>query len=81
MITEEKTQVEFRIINTEEMPPIVITQSESDNPKVVLNIHHKIWISLHRKVIAGIIESLQDKLDSILTSYLAEQRAFEKMEE
>lgn len=81
MIIEEKTQVEFRVINTEEMPPIVITQSENDNPKVVLNVHHRIWISLNRKVIAGIIESLQVKLDSILTSYLSEQRAFEKMDE
>ncbi len=81
MIVEEKTQVEFRVINTEEMPPIVITQNENDSPKVVLNVHHRIWISLNRKVIVGIIENLQVKLDSILTSYLSEQRTFEKMDE
>ena len=27
--------VEFRVINTSEMPPIVISQNENDEPKVV----------------------------------------------
>ena len=73
-----KQTVEFRIINTSEMPPIVISQNENDEPKVVLNEYHKIWISLNRKVIAGIIENLQEKMDMLLTGYLKEQRAFEK---
>ena len=30
----EKEKVEFRIINTAEMPPIVISQNENDEPKV-----------------------------------------------
>ena len=74
----EKQQVEFRIINTDEMPPIVISQNENDEPKVVINTYHKIWISLNRKVIAGILENMQEKMDMILTSYLKEQREFEK---
>ena len=73
-----KTEVEFRIINTREMPPIVISQNHEDKPKVVLNTFHKIWISLNRKVIAGIIEDLQAKMDMILTGYLQEQRTFEQ---
>ena len=73
-----KKQVEIRIINTEEMPPIVISANENDEPKVVLNTYHKLWITLNRKIIAGIIEDLYSKKDMILTSYLEEQYQFEK---
>ena len=70
--------VEFRIINTSEMPPIVISQNENDEPKVVVNTYHRIWISLNRQLIAGILENMQEKMDTILTAYLQEQRTFEK---
>tara|TARA_S200002703_G_C3775276_1_gene238744 strand:+ start:685 stop:933 length:249 start_codon:yes stop_codon:yes gene_type:complete len=70
--------VEFRVINTSEMPPIVITQNEEDKPKVVINTYHKLWISLNRRVIAGIIEALQEKMDMVLTGFLKEQYEFEK---
>jgi len=73
-----KEQVEFRIINSPDMPPLVISQNENDEPKVVLNTHHRIWISLNRRLIAGIIDNLQEKMDTILTSFLQEQRTFEK---
>jgi len=73
-----KKNVEFRIINTSEMPPIVISQNENDEPKVVVNTYHRIWISLNRKLIAGILEEMQVKMDMILTGYLEEQRIFEK---
>jgi hypothetical protein len=73
-----RPNVEFRIIDTDEMPPIVITQNEEDQPKVVINMYHKLWISLNRRVIAGIIEALQEKMDDILTGYLKEQYNFEK---
>ena len=72
-------KVEFRIINTAEMPPIVISQNEDDDaPKVVINTYHRIWISLNRQLIAGILENMQEKMDMMLTSYLKEQRQFEK---
>tara|TARA_R110002050_G_scaffold9782_4_gene34477 strand:- start:81 stop:332 length:252 start_codon:yes stop_codon:yes gene_type:complete len=74
----KKQNVEFRIINTPQLPPIVISQNEEDQPKVVVNTYHKIWISLNRKVIAGILENMQEKMDDILTSYLLEQRTFER---
>ena len=72
--------VEFRIIDTAEMPPIVISQNEEGEPKVVINTYHKLWISLHRRTIAGIIEALQEKMDALLTSYLQEQHQFEQMD-
>ena len=76
-----KQNVEFRIIDADDMPPLVISQNESDEPKVVINTYHKLWISLNRRTIAGIIEALQEKMDMILTSYLEENYAFEKQYE
>ena len=78
---ETKTHVEFRIVHTDELPPIVISQNENDECKVVLNTHHRIWLSLNRKIIAGIIDNLPEKIDQILTGYLNEQRQFEKEDE
>jgi hypothetical protein len=75
------TEVEFRVIQDNTMPPIIISYDEDDRPKVVLNTYHKLWISLNRRVIAGIMENLQEKMDMILTSYLSEQRAFEKQDQ
>lgn len=72
-----KTEVEFRIVNTSELPPIVISENENNQPKVVINTYHRLWISLHRRTIAGILEALQEKMDMILTSYLEEQYNFE----
>ena len=72
-----KQNVEFRIIDANDMPPLVISQNENDEPKVVINTYHKLWISLNRRTIAGIIEALQEKMDMILTSYLEEQYSFE----
>ena len=74
------TNVEFRIIDTEDMPPLVISQNENDEPKVVVNTYHRLWLSLNRRLIAGIIDSLPEKLDMILTAYLEQQRAFEKID-
>lgn len=70
-------EVEFRIVNTSELPPIVISENENNEPKVVINTYHRLWISLNRRIIAGIIGSLQEKMDMILTSYLQEQYNFE----
>lgn len=74
------TEVEFRIVNDYTMPPIVITYNDNDTPKVILNTHHKIWISLYRRTIAGIIEGLQDKMDMVLTGFLSEQRVSERQD-
>jgi hypothetical protein len=71
-------KVEFRLIDSETMPPIVISYNENDEPKVVINTYHKLWISVNRRTIAGVIEALQEKMDTILQGYLVEQFNFEK---
>ena len=75
-----ETNVEFRLVNDEEMPPIVITMNDNDSPKVVLNADHKIWLALHRKPIGGCAEALYEKIDELLTAHLQEQRAYERMD-
>ena len=63
-----ETNVEFRLVNDEEMPPIVITMNDNDSPKVVLNADHKIWLALHRKTIGGCAEALYEKIDELIVS-------------
>tara|TARA_R110002051_G_C8622585_1_gene483586 strand:- start:250 stop:486 length:237 start_codon:yes stop_codon:yes gene_type:complete len=65
--------IEFRIIDSEEMPPIVITIGDNNEPKVVINSHHKIWMGWKRKIIGGVAKSLYEKIDELLNSYLADQ--------
>jgi hypothetical protein len=72
--------VEIRIVEDSELPAIIITGNETDEPKVVINTYHKLWISLNRRIIAGITEALQEKMDEVLTSYLKEQYMFQKEE-
>tara|TARA_Y100001938_G_C7825917_1_gene298911 strand:+ start:237 stop:464 length:228 start_codon:yes stop_codon:yes gene_type:complete len=74
------TEMEFRLVNDEEMPPLVITMNDRDEPKVVLNANHKIWLCLHRKTIAGSAEALFSKIDQILTGHLVELRNNEMMD-
>lgn len=74
---ERERKVEFRIVDDRELPPIVITMNENDEPKVIFNTYHRIWISSNRRIIAGIIENLQVKMDEVLSAYLKEQRLFE----
>ncbi len=75
-----ETNVEFRLVNDEEMPPIVITMNDNDSPKVVLNADHQIWLALHRKTIGGCAEALYEKIEELLTAHLQEQRAYERMD-
>ena len=72
--------VEFKLVNDSELPPMVIGITEDDSPKVILNQHYQVWLSLNRRVIAGIIDVLPKKLDEILDGILKDLRAEEKME-
>tara|TARA_R110002110_G_scaffold167517_2_gene368589 strand:+ start:642 stop:896 length:255 start_codon:yes stop_codon:yes gene_type:complete len=71
--------MEFRLVSDDTMPPIVITMTEDDEPKIVINTNHLIWLSLHRKTIAGSTQPLFEKLDMLLTNFLTEQRTNETM--
>ena len=77
-VIQQRKPVEFKVVDDEELPPIVITMNSDDEPKVIVNTYHRIWISYNRKVIAGITVNLQEKMDAILDGYLLEQRNFEK---
>jgi len=75
-----KREITYKIIDDENMPPIMITiEGETDLPKVVINRHYTIWLSLYRKCIGGCAESLFDKINEMLSSHLSEQRMFERM--
>lgn len=73
-------QIEFRLIEEEDMPPIVITIGENSEPKVILNAHHRIWMGWKRKMIGGVARSLYDKIDELLDSYLADQYQLQEMD-
>jgi hypothetical protein len=73
-------EVEFRVVNDEELPPIVITMTEDDGVKVVLNTYHRLWLSLNRKTIGGCAKNLYEKIDMVLTAYLEEQRQYERLD-
>ena len=75
-----KREIEFKLVDDEDMPPIIITMGENDLPKVVINRKYQIWLSLYRKTIGVCAEAIYDKIDEILTAHLSEQRMYEKME-
>ena len=75
-----KREIEFKLVDDEDMPPIIITMGDNDLPKVVINRKYQIWLGLYRKTIGGCAEALYDKIDELLTAHLSEQRMYEKME-
>ena len=75
-----KEQVEFRLVNDIQLPPIMITMNDNDSVKVVMNSQHKIWMSLHRKTIGGCAEALFEKINELLYGHLLEVRRDELMD-
>jgi len=75
-----KREIEFRLVDDEDLPPIVITIGDNDLPKVIINRQYTVWLALYRKCIGGCAESLFDKIDELLTNHLSEQRMFERLE-
>ena len=75
-----KEQVEFRLVNDIQLPPIMITMNDNDSVKVVMNSQHKIWMSLHRKTIGGCAEALFEKINELLYGHLLEARRDEMMD-
>lgn len=81
MQMKEKKQVEFRLIDSQEMPPVVIKKNENDNGCViVLNQAHTIWLSLQRSAIPGIAQSLAGKLNQLCDGYLEQQLMYVEMD-
>ena len=79
MEMKKKKTVEFRLIDTDEMPPVVIKKNEIDNGCViVLNQAHTIWLGLNRSTIPGITQSLAEKLNQLCDGYLEQQLAYEE---
>jgi len=74
------SEVEFRLIDAEDMPPLVITIGNNDEPKVIINQHHHIWLAWKRKIIGGVAKSLYDKIDELLDAYLQEQHKMAEMD-
>ena len=79
MIGKEKI-VEYRIIDDEQLPPIVITMDETDEVKLIINVYHKVWLMLNRKTIGGVTEGLFEKINTVLDAHLLEQRQYELLE-
>ena len=73
-------QIQFRLIDNEDMPPIVITVGDDNEPKVIINSHFKIWMGWKRKMIGGVAKSLYDKIDELLDAYLADQYTLQEMD-
>ena len=80
MSPRNKKMVEFRMVNDEELPPIIIKYDEDNglSPVVVLNLRHKVWLGLQRKTIPGICESLAEKLNDLCDGVLMEQITMEE---
>jgi hypothetical protein len=74
-------EIEYITINDENMPPIVFSINDDDSPKILINRHHQIWLSLYRAEIGGCAKSLFDEIVKLLNSHLKEQREVEKYDE
>jgi hypothetical protein len=72
--------VEFRIVNDEDVPPLVITIGDNDEPKIVINRYHAVWLMVNRNVIPSCAEELAAEIYKLLDAHLSEMRANELME-
>jgi len=76
----EIKEVEFRIVDDEELPAIIIKREDSLQPIIVINTYHKIWLSLMRSTIPGITKSLAEKLTMLCDAFLEEQIQYQDMD-
>jgi len=81
-MNDVEKQVEFRLVNDDDLPPLIIKRDEhSNNPIVIINGQYIIWLSLMRNCIPGITSSLHEKLNDMCDSHLLQQLAFEQYED
>ena len=57
-------EIEFRVIDDEQLPPVIIKKGENDSPQILINNYHKIWLCLNRGLISGIFEVFPKKVCS-----------------
>ena len=72
--------IEFRIVNDEEVPPLVVTMDENDRPKIVINRHYAIWLMVNRNIIPSSANAIADEIYKLLDAHLEEMRADELMD-
>jgi len=70
---ENTKRIEYRIVNEDDLPPLVISPDGTTGIKVILNEAHTIWLSLHRNTIPAIAQQLQEKLTQFCDSYLTDR--------
>lgn len=73
MLEKQPIQIEYRIVDDADLPPLVIRESKEHTPVITLNIYHTVWLSLMRATIPGITNSLQDKLNELCNTYLRDR--------
>ena len=78
MMSKQEKRVEFRIVEDEELPAIIIKRDGGIAPVIVINTYHKVWLSLQRSTIPGITQSLAEKLNQLCDGYLEQQLAYEE---
>jgi len=82
MQMKPKKEIEFRLIEDNELPALIFKGNETDRTScvIVINQAHKIWLGLHRNTIPGIAQSLAEKLNQLCDGYLEEQLMFAVMD-
>ena len=72
MQMKQKKEIEFRLIDEEEMPALIFKSNEEDSTScvIVINTYHTVWLGLHRNTIPGICNSLAEKLNMLCDGYL-----------
>jgi len=72
--------IEFRLVNDEDVPPLVITMDEKDMPKIVINRYYAIWLMMNRNIIPSSAQAIADEIYKLLDAHLVEMRADELMD-
>ena len=82
MQMKKKKEIEFRLIEEQEMPALIFKSSEEDRTScvIVINTAHKIWLGLHRNTIPSICSSLAEKLNQLCDGYREEQMMYAQMD-
>lgn len=81
MQMKQKKEIEFRLIDEEEMPALIFKSNEEDVAScvIVINTHHTVWLGLQRNTIPGICNSLAEKLNMLCDGYLEQELLNQEM--